>query len=298
MLDQVTGLAKRVIFRGGSPYYYARKYIQICGTPGEFMERRQLAAVAQKSATADDEDTIEALRDAGYTVLETPFDLTDELVKDCRERLDKFLAAPEKRTGDKTKKKLFWASLLKDDDLTPESIFLRYASQERIYRLACMYLGTAPRLTDVSLQYSFAVPDDPTHSQLWHRDYQDTKIFKVFIYCNDVLSEEDGAFHAAHRRAVRPRYNNPLYSSRKFTDQQFSKIADLSKVEPIYGKTGTTFICDTCSSFHFGSRCIKPRLACWFTYSAYASLYPIDEIASPAANSDERLRVLLSPRLA
>jgi hypothetical protein len=43
----------------------------------------------------------------------------------------------------------------------------------------------------------------------------------------------------------------------------------------IRGVAGTTFICDTQKSFHYGSRCHRPRLACWFTYQSYAGLYRV-----------------------
>jgi len=297
MLLQASKLFNRVVLRARSPYYYGRKYAEIATTPWDFMTRRRLAANITKDATQSDQAIVDNVRRYGFHVFQQRPEMTAELVAFCRNRLSEFQSDPKYRSGNKANQKLFWVSLLRPSDFNNDSILLRFASQPLLYRLASMYLGQAPQLSSYELFYSFSTPDDPLHSQLWHRDALDRRIFKVFVYCTDVIDEDDGPFHVAEVDAVRPLYRHFPYSSRNYTDKQFSHIADMGKVRALIGKAGTTFICDTCQCFHYGSRCIRPRLACFISYSCYAGLYPTRPVAMPAEGALEELRVLLSHRL-
>ena len=58
-----------------------------------------------------------------------------------------------------------------------------------------MYFNTIPRITNID--YWLNVPEvpgtRPIASQIWHRDYEDKKLLKVFVYFTDV-DEKSGAF--------------------------------------------------------------------------------------------------------
>jgi hypothetical protein len=297
MMSDLSKLAKRVVLRGGSPYYFARKWIEIASTPGSFVRRRRMGGVLTSEATEDDRRVVNDIRQRGFHVLDQPLALTDELLAECRHRLAAYKAsAGPARPGEvDLDTKFFWADLLKDQQPSPESIFIRYASQDRLVRMAALYLGAAPYLSNVSVQYSMESARAPTHSQLWHRDYDDVKLFKVFVYCSDVSGDDDGAFHVADRRSVKGIYATPLYSTRRYNDAQFFGMADRSMTTSIVGPAGTTFICDTRHAFHYGSRCVRPRLACWFTYQSYAGLYPALHVTDPRPDSPAATRMLLSP---
>jgi hypothetical protein len=298
MLAQTAKFFKRTVLRSGSPYFYGRKYAEIAVSPRDFLERRSLAVAAERAASQSDRDIIEAVHQKGFHVLAQPFDMTDELIEFCQSRLAEFQSDPKYRAGDAAGRKLFWASLLQSSDFQdPNGILLRYASQPRIFRLASMYLRQAPHLKSVELFYSFSSPLGPLHSQLWHRDGLDKRIFKLFVYCSDVTDEYDGAFHVAPRDTIRAPYNNFPFSSRNYTDEQFARIAHSDQVMAIAGKSGTTFICDTCQAYHYGSRCVRPRLACFISYAPYASLYAMPPAATPPLGASQVLRVLLSRRM-
>jgi hypothetical protein len=287
MLATAEKALRKVVMRGGSPVYYARKYLEIARTLDESKTRRQVAQDLSKSASADDRDVIATLNRQGYVVLGKPFDLTENLVGECRQLL---AGRQEKaKSGIELNTKFYWNQLMADRELAADSIFLRFATQERLLRLASMYLGEAPYLGNISLAYSFPTGQQPTHSQLWHRDADDVRLFAVFVYCTDVMSQDDGAFTVADRDAIGWR-QSPLLPMRSYNDETFRQISRPGSIESICGKAGTTFICDTRACFHFGSRCVtNPRLACWFTFQSYSGLYapaepkwPYPATASPA----------------
>jgi hypothetical protein len=271
MLAVAQKAIRKIVYRGGSPVYYARKYLELARTLNESKKRHSVARDLARSATADDHEINETLNHQGFVVLPKPLDLTEELIAQCHQLLArrKQKANSEFNLGTK----YFWDSLLTNHELTADSIFLRFAAQEHLLRLAAIYLNQAPYLSNISLTYSFPTGKEPTHSQLWHRDADDTRLFLVFVYCTDVLSRGDGPFTVADRGAAGWR-QSPLLPMRSYKDEDFKQITRPESIHEIYGNAGTTFICDTKACFHFGSRCLdNPRLACWFTYQSYTGLY-------------------------
>jgi hypothetical protein len=300
MLSTASSLFRRVALRGGSPYYYARKWAEIGSSANDFMVRRRMAGEFADAATDDERAVVAEMRKSGFVVLPRPLSLTDELMADSQRRLADHQAKRQKQDGGvDLNRKFFWDTIVGHGgaDVDADSIYVRYAAQDSLLRMAALYLGEFPYLSSISLQYSFDAGHAPSHSQLWHRDYDDTKLFKLFIYCTDVDTEEEGAFHVADKTAMKGIYATPLYSTQRYTDDQFYTMVDRRQTHAIKGKAGTTFLCDTRQSFHYGSRCVKPRLACFITYQSYAGLYPAGHVAAAPADAPAPLHALLSRRL-
>jgi hypothetical protein len=51
------------------------------------------------------------------------------------------------------------------------------------------YLGLWPRLPAIGAFLNFPTDEEAKESQLWHRDAEDRRLIKVFIYLNDVGSQ-------------------------------------------------------------------------------------------------------------
>jgi len=99
-----------------------------------------------------------------------------------------------------------------------------------------------------------------SNSQQWHRDPEDQKIFKVFIYLNDV-SKENGAFEYIKGSHVEGPYNEIFpyddvhknnYPSEKELKELIPSDAFTTCEVPAY----TLVICDT-HGFHRGGYCIN-----------------------------------------
>ncbi len=65
---------------------------------------------------------------------------------------------------------------------------LQFVLDERIVGIAAAYLRLAPRFNSFALLQTLMVPAGRTrtYSQRWHRDLDDKKMLKVFIYLSDV----------------------------------------------------------------------------------------------------------------
>jgi hypothetical protein len=294
-MSLTTAFVQKFVYRGGSPFLHVRKWWERISTLDTYFRRRKVGAVLAGKVTPADKIVIDELRAAGFVILPSPLPMTDELVTESRRILADYIA---ENKSDSEMSKLgihFMASLLRDKTLSLDSIYLRYASQERLMTMASDYLGEAAYLSNVSLIYSFEDSQVPSSTQMWHRDYDDTRMFKVFVYCSDVDTPEDGALHVADRRAVKYMYRTPLHASRRFGDADFFKMADKSKTKALCGPSGTTLICDTHRAYHYGSRCTeRPRLACFITYQSYAGLYRSAHVVDPPADASEPLKLLLA----
>ncbi len=290
-----TAFMQKFVYRGGSPFLYARKWSERFSTRDAYLRRRKVGAALAKTVVPADKVVVDELEAAGFAMFPAALPMTGELVAESQRLLDDYVAERESAGGMSNMGIHFMASLLRDKKPSPDSIFLRFASQERLVAMAADYLGEAPYLSDLSLIYSFEDSQTPSATQMWHRDYDDTRMFKVFVYCTDVNEPEDGALHVTDRRAIKLLYRTPLHSSRRYSDDDFFQMADQSRAKALCGPIGTTLICDTHRAYHYGSRCTKrPRLACFITYQTYAGLYPSGHVADPPADASEPLRLLLA----
>jgi hypothetical protein len=78
-------------------------------------------------------------------------------------------------------------------EFSSDSPLLRVALDKKLLEIVSLYLGMWPRLNAIAAWLNFPSADEPKQSQLWHRDPEDLKIIKVFIYLVDV-DENRGPF--------------------------------------------------------------------------------------------------------
>ncbi len=137
------------------------------------------------------------------------------------------------------------------------AVLLRIALDRRVLAMAAAYLGVLPVITEADFFCSFPVEGAWTKSQLWHCDDDAGDVFKVFIYCDDVASD-DGPFElidstTSHRarQAVGYRYGGRRY---RVGDDEMERHVPAQQITTILGARGTTFAVDTVRCFHRGSR--------------------------------------------
>ena len=136
-------------------------------------------------------------------------------------------------------------------------------NRANILRLASAFLGCKPTLCSVGVRWSFPGSKAPDATQAFHRDPDDWRFFKLFVYLTDVVDGESGPhiFVAGSHNTRRP--------SRAKTYAQEQLEGSLWKADcvPILGARGTTFIADT-SGIHAGIAPQRtPRLLLQAQYS-------------------------------
>jgi Phytanoyl-CoA dioxygenase (PhyH) len=138
-----------------------------------------------------------------------------------------------------------------------DDAILRMSISGPVLRIVAGHLGMLGRLASVHLWYNVATPGPAVYSQRWHRDPEDKRIVKTFLYLRDV-DETNGPFcfvRGSHNsgpfKALRPQVvgaaGETNYPEDGFVEKELAQ--DLVKV--CTGKAGTLVFCDT-TGFHRG----------------------------------------------
>lgn len=128
--------------------------------------------------------------------------------------------------------------------------------------LAGAYLGCCPTLSSVGLRWSFPSASDACDVQRFHRDPDDWRFLKLFVYLTDV--DENSGPHVfvqgSHRSDVQIR-------ARPYDLAHIEKNFGLEAAISVLGKRGTAFMADT-AGIHMGKPpSNRPRLMLVAQYS-------------------------------
>jgi hypothetical protein len=168
------------------------------------------------------------------------------------------------------RRKDFWTyvadTTVTGSELPGDHIMVRFALQEQILRIISRYFGEAPFLNYVLLTHSKHVDAPPKMSQLWHRDYDDTRVVKLFVYLSDVEDLHSGPFTFFPRQASAA-IRSPFFLRHLSDDVVFGQVPAVRAVAMTAPK-GSAFLVDTGNCYHMGS-----RLAPGHSRLLYTALY-------------------------
>jgi hypothetical protein len=169
--------------------------------------------------------------------------------------------------------KTYLVSLL-SKEVDFESPFLQLAIQPSLLRIVNDYLGLRSYLRAINVWMNLPVVDPPKESQLWHRDGDDVRILKVFIYLMDVdMSAGPFWFIPGTHEGVGRQIPVSMEAGR-VSDSEMEKRVPSSKWKACTGMARTVILADT-TGFHKGGKCeVKPRVLLTYEYVSGASLYP------------------------
>jgi hypothetical protein len=105
---------------------------------------------------------------------------------------------------------------------------VRFCHSEAVQNLLKSYFGEEPRLVAVNFWLTLpAVQEKRTGSQNWHRDHEDQRLVKIFIYLSDVVDRAgateyiEGSFHGGR--------NDVIPAKRKFVLGDYLAEGDVEK---------------------------------------------------------------------
>jgi hypothetical protein len=162
--------------------------------------------------------------------------------------------------------------------LDPDSIFVRFALQPEILRLANSYFGMLTKLQYYNVWHTFPTQAPARESQLWHRDPEDRYVLKMFVYLTDVdegagpLTYAPGT-HAQGtvKTAVASRWvREGATEVRRSDDAQMDAVVPKKSWITAIGPKGTIVLADTRGYHKGGLARERERIlyTCMFTSQA------------------------------
>jgi len=174
--------------------------------------------------------------------------------------------------------------------------WFRICASDRMLDVANTYLGLWSKLEYVDMWYSVPQPEKGrVSSQRWHRDFNDRRLVKAFLYLVDV-DAETGPFEYVPGSAPGGRYAD-AWPWRPLGDNyppqgELERRIPPEDVRTFTGRKGTLLFCNTAGFHRGGFVTAKPRVLATVTYSSPASLAsltdrsyrftgPLDGLADP-----------------
>lgn len=161
-------------------------------------------------------------------------------------------------------------------DLNP---FIRLALERKVLDVVNSYMEMFSKFFYFSLAETIPDPEqDPIRSQRWHRDPDDIKLCKMFIYITDV-DEESGPFTYIRQSHMGGRwrgvFEQKVPQRIRPDDGVVEKFVQREYIKVCTGRAGTIIFCDTSGLHRGGLARSKHRLMFTAEYSPAGAMTPI-----------------------
>jgi hypothetical protein len=168
-------------------------------------------------------------------------------------------------------------AVYRDADIIACPGLLQAANNPLVLASVEAFLGCKPTLSNLSVWWSLKGSSPPEDAELFHRDVDDWRFVKLFVYLTDV--EPDSGPHTFVSGSHRvPR----LLRIRRYRDEEVTRVFDRALMLAFAGPAGTSFLENT-FGLHKGERSVaSSRLL----FQAQYSLMPIGtSVYTPARRS-------------
>lgn len=128
-----------------------------------------------------------------------------------------------------------------DDQILAAPHVLEIANHPRVLAIVAGYLDAQPTLASLRVWWSTPTPSgEPEHAERFHRDVDDLRFLKLFVYLTDV-NDDSGP----HVLAMGTHKVDALTRIGRYEDSEVEQIAGDGKVVRLCGKAGTSFLENT-----------------------------------------------------
>jgi len=131
-------------------------------------------------------------------------------------------------------------------DLVSIKEILDIANNSDILKYVQEFLGATPTISNINMWWSISGKEKAEQAQMFHRDVDDFKFCKLFIYLTNVELE-----NGPHVYVEGSSISNKLLKIRRHQDEEVISAFGENKIKFFTGKKGSTFLADT-FGFHKG----------------------------------------------
>lgn len=159
-----------------------------------------------------------------------------------------------------------FVNLFRREDIHAANPVIRLAFSPKIIGIADDYFGGRLMLDSLQVLYSWPTHGELRESQMWHKDYGDSKSFHWVAYLNDVAGPDDGPFAFVDKKDSRNIGRSVFI--RRIGDRDFNVEVGTGRIQQFLGRAGESLYVDPATCYHSGSRCKNPRLAIFITFNS------------------------------
>lgn len=132
------------------------------------------------------------------------------------------------------------------EDLAGNPDIMKIANDEGVLTIAQEFLGARPTISNINIWWSFGGKAKAEHAQLFHRDLDDYRFCKLFIYLTDVASDT-----GPHIFVKNSSNNYKLLKIRRYTDEEIKEAFGEENIIELSRPKGSAFLVNT-YGFHKG----------------------------------------------
>lgn len=155
----------------------------------------------------------------------------------------------------------------KREDLIKFKPILDIANDPGVLHVVQEFLGAKPTISNINMWWSFGGRKQAEHAQLFHRDLDDWRFCKLFIYLTDV-NAASGPHIYVKNSSKSPKYRK----IRRYSDGEIESAFGKENVLTFIAPKGSTFLVDT-YGFHKG---LLPESENRLLLQVQYSLHPIE----------------------
>lgn len=242
------------------------------------------------SLNSKQKHTVNKLQSNGIAVI----DFTELFSQDEFNVLTSWIDLNEKNLVQRSKKKYLYSYYGTEDyskKLDLDNPFVRFYLSDTLLQIAIAYLGYIPSLYEVYIEKTVPVGKSlPTQSQNWHRDPEEKKTLKIFLYMNDVTIES-GPFtyilgsHPTSKSKISNLFPQNLPHGSYPDASEIKKIVDNKLQYQAIAPRGTLIFCDT-AGIHKGGHAISDErvMSTGFYPSKKYSMKPLYNVSDLTNN--------------
>lgn len=167
-------------------------------------------------------------------------------------------------------------------DIVTAPHLLAIANRPTLIEIVARYLGCQPTLGYLAVWWSYRTSLGAQHAENFHRDVDDWRFVKLFIYLSDVGTEGGPHVYVTHSVS-----SSQLRKIERFSDAEVTRAFGEENILRLVGNAGTGFLEDT-FGIHKGQPVLRGRrLMFQAVYSMYALPYgpkrPVISLAEVSA---------------
>jgi hypothetical protein len=152
------------------------------------------------------------------------------------------------------------------EDIVTAPYLLALANDPMLIEIVARYLGCRPTLGYLAVWWSYHTGVGAQHAENFHRDVDDWRFVKLFIYLSDVGVENGPHVYVTHSVS-----SSRLREIERFSDDEVARAFGDENVLRLVGDAGTGFLEDT-FGIHKGQPVLRGRR---LMFQAVYSMYPL-----------------------